>query len=306
MTEGVSSSCCGGAGQTDPAYAQAAADLFTALAALCGGGNPQSGQGCDHGHHHDHGSHGGSDNTDHCSDHCSDGETYNGTVKVWGDPHVDVDISVSGDDVDAHFTTENGNGKVINLLDTNSIDITGKFDKLKRKDDNTYVSEETVDINGEEITVDAADDTVTVDGKKICLKDLEDGYCTVGGNKITKDGDKITIETSDGQKITITDKGDHLDTEIKFKDFHSDEMSGMIGNSIGGNTNDDANDYVANDTNSDCGCDQPMSANGLQNVLNFLTSMIPMIQDQNVKQLLSALVNFIQLAGNSQGSSMAA
>ena len=104
----------------------------------------------------------------------------------------------------------------------------------------TYATVDTVDLMGGELVVDAKNDTATWNGKTIPY-----GTHTYAGNKITKQGGTVTIETPDGQKVVIEDKGDHLDTTVTFKDMQTHQLGGMMGDVLAGKPkNSDPNAYA--------------------------------------------------------------
>lgn len=296
QTLGVGTCCA------QPGNAQA--ELFSALSnflrevAACGGSQsqqcgprPQPEQSCG-----GTGSSGGSQESCGCGE---DETTVSGEFSIWGDPHVDGDVEVNGESRNFNLTTEGGNGKVINLFDTDNLDIEGKFDTLNRQDGNTYVTEETVTAGNATIAIDADDNKVTLNGREI-----EDGTYNCQGNTITKQGDTVTIETADGQKIKIVDRGEHLDTYATLNDFQSGEMGGMVGDAINGNANDNAEDYVAQE--EDCGCQQ-QDSNWAVDLLRGLGGMISG-SNPALGGFLSALASFIsqsQTNGSVSGAAAA-
>lgn len=281
---------------------------------------------CDHGHrkHHDHHCHERHEHQAHCGDHGYDGyrhshhdhhchdhkdhhdhhchedseKSYSGKMRVSGDPHVKINMDVDGKKVHEDWMTQNGNGDEVNLLDTDDIDITGKFDSLHRKDGNTFVVDETITVGDEEIEINAANDTVKIDGELISKCDLKDGYCTADGTKVTKDGNKITIETKDGQKVTVQDKGKYLNTDIEFDDYESSEMSGMLGDSVSGKTNKNADDYIvddkaSNDKTSDCDCNTQHGSDWASKIGDLLRSLAPLVGDPMISSLLTSTANLL-------------
>jgi hypothetical protein len=180
-------------------------------------------------------------------DHCDDTESYTGTARIWGDPHVEYDITIAGGTTsEGKFDTKGGAGEEINLLDTDRLDITGEFVSWKGNKDVTVVGSETITAGRDTIEIDAKTNEVTLNGREIC-----DGEYSQNGNKITKRGDTVTIVTADGQTVIVKDQGEHLDTDLKLKDLKTEEMGGMIGDAARGKPNADATRYIVEE--SDCG-----------------------------------------------------
>ena len=265
------------------------------------GGRPEV-----HHHHHHHHHDCGSNESSQQNCGCDSEKDVTGKFSITGDPHIKGKLKYDGECVKFNYTTEGGNGEVVNLFDTDNLDITGKFDTLDRSDGNTYVTEETVEFGCNKLEIDADDDSVKLNGREI-----EDGTYCCGGNKVTKDGDKVTIETADGQKITICDKGDYLDTKVKLDDFESSQMGGMVGDAISGNVNDNADDYAVDEScgcdgaeqsenapeQSENNCDQEQDSNWAVQLLNALAGMIKS-SNPELSEFLTALANFME---NSQG-----
>jgi hypothetical protein len=219
----------------------------------------------------------------------NDEVSLDGEFSIVGDPHISGAVKVDGKEVKFNFTTEGGSGKVINLLDTDTPDIRGKFDKLTRADGNTYVTEETITFGDKDdsVSIDADDDKVKLNGKEI-----EDGVHHVNGNTITKAGDKVTILTADGQKIVIDDKGDYLDTKVTLDDFESKQIGGMVGDAVKGKTNDEAKDYEFSPVPPVGGGGEKDSKWAVQ-LLRSLAGML-LKSDPDLSQFLTALANFIE------------
>jgi len=178
-------------------------------------------------------------------DRCED--SYSGEARIWGDPHVEYDFKINGcDPSKGKFDTKGGAGEEINLLDTDELDITGKFESWKGNQDVTVVGEETITAGRDEIEIDAESNVVKLNGRKI-----EDGEYCQNGNKVTKRGDTVTVETADGQKVIVKDQGEYLDTDLKFNNLKTEEMGGMIGDAARGKPNPDAAKYVVQE--EDCG-----------------------------------------------------
>ena len=223
-----------------------------------------------------------------------------GEFSVWGDPHVQGDMTVDGKDVSFNFITEGGNGEVVNLLDTDKLDIEGKFDTLNRSDGNTYVTEETVTAGRSEIAFDANDDQVTLNGREI-----EDGTYHSNGNTITKSGDTVTIETADGQKITITDKGDYLDTSVELDGLQSSQMGGMVGDAAMGKANQNAEDYAKSEkVEQQPAPQQEQGPDWAAGLLKMFAGFIGM-SNPALGGLMTALANMIEQSGLSQDISAA-
>ncbi len=238
----------------------------------------------------------------------SDSKEYDGEFSVVGDPHIRGDVEVDGDEERFNFTTKGGNGETINVFDTDNLDIMAKFDSLHRRDDNTYVTEETIKIGDDEIEIDADDDTLTFNGAE-----LEDGTHACNGNTITKDGNKITIETADGQTIEVTDKGDYLNTSVQLDGFESSEMGGMVGDAISGEKNANADDYKVEDS-QECGgseapggsdCSTPQGTDWAVQLLNSLAAAFA-TSNPELSGVFSALANFIEQSQSSENLSAAA
>jgi hypothetical protein len=190
------------------------------------------------------------DRCDDRDDSCEEKDSYSGDARVWGDPHVEFDFTINGRDPSkGKFDTKGGAGQEINLLDTDRLDITGKFESWKGKSDVTVVGEETITAGRDTIEIDAATDKTTV--VKLNGRKIEDGEYCQNGNKVTKRGDTVTVVTADGQKVIIKDQGEHLDTDLKLNNLKTEEMGGMIGDAARGRPNADATRYIMRE--EDCG-----------------------------------------------------
>jgi hypothetical protein len=180
-------------------------------------------------------------------DRCDDTDSYSGEARIWGDPHVEYDFTINGcDPSKGKFDTKGGAGQEISLLDTDNLDITGKFESWEGKQDVTVVGEETITAGRDTIEIDAESNVVTLNGRRI-----QDGEYCQNGNKVTKRGDTVTVCTADGQTIIVKDQGTYLDTDVKLKDLETEEMGGILGDAAKGKPNADATDYIVRD--EDCG-----------------------------------------------------
>lgn len=218
--------------------------------------------------------------------------TLDGEVEVWGDPHVEGELSLDGEEISFNYITEGGSGDTINMLDTDNLDYTSQFDQIRGEDPNTTWQTENTITAGDDTIVVNADDTVTVNGEEI-----EDGTYELGGNTITKSGDTTTIETADGQKITITDQGDHLDTKLELDGLETSEVGGMIGDTASGEINDNAEDYV---TEANTGpIRTQMSSEATAELLSSLAAMLEGT-DQDLSNMLASLSEYIGQSQNIQ------
>ncbi len=233
-----------------------------------------------------------------------------GSLDIWGDPHIKgTGLEVNGREVKFdEFTTQGGVNQNITLLDTDSLDITAKFEQRGSNSNVTVVGKETITAGDEDITIDASMNTVEVEGEKLTAQQLQDGYHTHDGTTIKKSGDQITIETADGQKITVTDKGNYLDTHVEFDKLRTDRLDGMLGDLLEGTKNADATDYLAppkaNDEHGHGNGANPVSYHGGHNqqgadwAIQVLSYLIQGLPNSDLKSTLVALVNYIQ---NSNG-----
>jgi hypothetical protein len=218
------------------------------------GGAQNAGWGGHH-HHHCGGSDhsdepGSSDSSDSSDESCGcgggDKHTVDGTISWDGDPHGHVKVSVDGQpQKDLNFDTT-GTG-LARMFDSDKLDVDSQLEGQPNK---TYDVGDRITATGNDgekivIKVDAKSDKVTVDGQDL------NGTYNQHGITVTKDGNKTTVTMADGTKVTSTDKGDHLDTEIEFHNMQTGELGGIFGTAARtGQKDGDITHFPAKDSHS--------------------------------------------------------
>jgi hypothetical protein len=237
-----------------------------------------------------------------------------------GDPHGHGEGTVNGTKTDFKILTIGGAGEEINWLEADKsggnqddLSITSEFISWGSNEDITVAGDTTVTVGNDEIMVDPGasgrnDSVISVNGTHIKDCDLADGYhVTDDGTKVTKDGDTITIETADGDKVVLKDRGTYLDaSEVSLADGKYEELGGILGDALTGNLDPitdangeikrsgeevhvDATQYaVEGDSPSASDCNTEQGQEWATEMAELLRTLAPLMEDSKISALLTS------------------